>query len=63
MNGRDLTKSLLSLYPKLKRLFTSGYTTDLIAHHGVLDEGMHFIQNPSQPQSPAAKLREVLDQQ
>ncbi len=37
MNGRDLAKNLLSLYPDLKRLFMSGYTADVIAHHGVLD--------------------------
>jgi two-component system cell cycle sensor histidine kinase/response regulator CckA len=42
MNGRDLAKNLLSLYPNLKRLFMSGYTADVIAHHGVLDEGVQF---------------------
>ncbi|MBW4056692.1 MAG: PAS domain-containing protein, partial [Proteobacteria bacterium] len=42
MNGRDLAKNLLSLYPDIKRLFMSGYTSDVIAHHGVLDEGVHF---------------------
>jgi two-component system cell cycle sensor histidine kinase/response regulator CckA len=41
MNGRDLAKNLLSLYPNLKRLFMSGYTADVIAHHGVLDEGRY----------------------
>jgi len=46
MNGRDLAKNLLSLYPNLKRLFMSGYTANVIAHHGVLDEGIHFIQKP-----------------
>ena len=39
INGRDLAKNLLPRrYPKLKRLFMSGYTTDIIARHGVLDE-------------------------
>ncbi len=38
MNGRDLTRNLLSLYPKLKPLFMSGYTANVIAHQGVLDE-------------------------
>ncbi|MGA6927428.1 MAG: PAS domain S-box protein, partial [Desulfosarcina sp.] len=46
MNGRDLARNLLSLYPNLKRLFMSGYTADVIAHHGVLDEGVQFIQKP-----------------
>jgi CheY-like chemotaxis protein len=37
MNGRELAKSILSIYPRVKRLFMSGYTADIIAHHGVLD--------------------------
>jgi two-component system cell cycle sensor histidine kinase/response regulator CckA len=61
MNGRDLAKSLLSLYPLLKRLFMSGYTADVIAHHGVLDEGVGFIQKPFSAQSLANKVKEVLD--
>ena len=63
MNGRDLAKTLLDLYPHLKRLFTSGYTADVIAQHGVLDEGVHFIQKPFSIKSLAAKVREVLDEQ
>ncbi len=61
MNGRDLAKNLLSLYPNIKRLFMSGYTADVIAHHGVLDEGVQFIQKPFSVQTLAAKVREVLD--
>ena len=62
MNGRDLAKSLLTLYPNLKRLFMSGYTADLIAHHGVLDEGVHFIQKPFSVPELAAKVRKVLEE-
>jgi PAS domain S-box-containing protein len=61
MNGRDLAGKLLSLQPDLKRLFMSGYTADIIAHHGVLDEGVHFIQKPFSIEDLAAKVREVLD--
>ena len=60
MNGRDLAKNLLSLYPDLKRLFMSGYTANVIAHHGVLDEGVHFIQKPFSKADLAVKIREVL---
>lgn len=60
MNGRDLAKNLLSMYPDLKRLFMSGYTADIIAHHGVLDEGVQFIQKPFTIQNLAAKIRTVL---
>ena len=61
MNGRDLARNLLSLYPELKRLFMSGYTADVIAHHGVLDEGVHFIQKPFSLPDLAAKVREALE--
>jgi CheY-like chemotaxis protein len=61
MNGRDLAKNLLSLYPKLKRLFMSGYTANIIAHHGVLDEGVNFVQKPFSAEELAAKVRAVLD--
>jgi PAS domain S-box-containing protein len=61
MNGRELAKRILSLYPNLKRLFMSGYTADVIAHHGVLDEGVSFIQKPFTGKGLTAKVREVLD--
>jgi CheY-like chemotaxis protein len=63
MNGRDLAKNLLSLYPRIKRLFMSGYTADVIAHHGVLDEGVYFIQKPFSIKELAAKVRETLEQE
>ena len=62
MNGRDLAKNLSALNPHLKCLFTSGYTANVIAHHGVLDEGVHFIQKPFSRRDLAAKVREALDQ-
>jgi two-component system, cell cycle sensor histidine kinase and response regulator CckA len=61
MNGRDLAKNLLSLYPNLKRLFMSGYTADVIAHQGVLDEGVNFMQKPFSIKDLAAMVRAALD--
>jgi two-component system, cell cycle sensor histidine kinase and response regulator CckA len=46
MNGRELAQNILSVYPDMKCLFMSGYTANVIAHHGVLDPGVHFIQKP-----------------
>ena len=63
MNGRDLAKNLLALYPHLKCLFTSGYTANVIAHHGVLDENVQFIQKPFSRKDLAAKVREALDRE
>lgn len=60
MNGRDLAKKLTSLFPDLKCLFMSGYTANVIAHHGVLDNGVQFINKPFSKQDIARKIREVL---
>ena len=61
MNGRELAENLLSLYPSMKRLFMSGYTADVIAHHGVLDAGVCFLQKPFSTNQMAAKVREALE--
>jgi two-component system cell cycle sensor histidine kinase/response regulator CckA len=63
MNGRDLAKNILSLYPQLKCLFMSGYTANVIAHQGVLDEGVNFLQKPFSKGDLAVKVREVLDRE
>ena len=62
MNGRDLVRNILNSYPNLKRLLMSGYTANVIAHHGVLDEGVNFIQKPFTMKDLAAKVRDVLDE-
>jgi CheY-like chemotaxis protein len=62
MNGRDLAQNLLAVYPNIKRLFMSGYTADVIAHHGVLDEGVQFIQKPFSKKDLANKVRQMLDE-
>jgi FixJ family two-component response regulator len=56
-----MTQKLLFLYPHLKCLFMSGYTNDIIANHGVLDESVNFIQKPFKLDDLADKVREVLD--
>ena len=60
MNGRVLAQKLRALYPDLKVLYMSGYTANVIAHHGVLDAGVHFIQKPFSMKSLAARVREAL---
>jgi len=61
MNGRELAKNILTLYPNLRCLFISGYTADIIAHHGVLEPGVHFLQKPFTTNGLAKKVREALD--
>jgi two-component system, cell cycle sensor histidine kinase and response regulator CckA len=61
MNGRDLAKKISELIPGLKCLFASGYTADVIAHHGVLDKGVNFIQKPFSIHNLSEKVRNILD--
>jgi response regulator RpfG family c-di-GMP phosphodiesterase len=61
MNGLNLAEALQPLHPQLKRLFMSGYTADVIANRGVLNEGVHFIHKPFSLPDLATKVREVLD--
>jgi PAS domain S-box-containing protein len=61
MNGLVLSQRLQSLYPDLKRLFMSGYTANVIAHNGVLDEGVCFIQKPFTITALAKEVRTALE--
>ena len=60
MNGKTLSDQLRALRPKLKVLFTSGYTADVISGRGVLAPGMAYLPKPFTAESLAAKVREVL---
>ena len=61
MNGRDLAKHLFTISPNIKCLFMSGYTASVIEPHGVLGEGLHFIQKPFNMKDLAAAIREALE--
>jgi PAS domain S-box-containing protein len=60
MNGRDLAEKLQAEFPKMKVLFMSGYTANVIAHHGVLDADVHFIQKPFSNKDLAVKVKKAL---
>ena len=61
MNGRELSEQLHLLYPKLKTVFMSGYTANVIAHRGVLEEGVFFMPKPFSKKDMAGKVREALE--
>jgi PAS domain S-box-containing protein len=61
MSGPQLAEQLVSLHPKLKVLYMSGYTDNAIVHHGVLKDGVNYIQKPFTIDGLARKMREVLD--
>lgn len=60
MNGRELSEQLRTLYPDIKVLFMSGYTANVIAHRGLLEDGVYFIPKPFSQKDMAVKVREVL---
>ncbi len=60
MNGRELADRLSALYPGLKCVFISGYTSEVIGRHGVLEEGVNFLEKPILLKPLADALREAL---
>jgi len=61
MSGKELCDRIRSQLPQTKVLLMSGYTDDALAHHGVLDEGLSFLEKPFSPSQLTRKIREVLD--
>ena len=60
MNGKELAHQILSRQPKVKCLFMSGYTADIIAENGVLEDGVFFIQKPFPLKDLAEQVRQAL---
>jgi PAS domain S-box-containing protein len=61
MNGRELAEQLSTIRPNLECLYMSGYTADVMAHRGILDKGLNFIQKPFGSDDLAVRVRQVLD--
>jgi two-component system, cell cycle sensor histidine kinase and response regulator CckA len=60
MSGRELAAHLAALHAETAVLYTSGYTEEVIAHHGVLDSGLRFIAKPYTPQSLANAVQSAI---
>ena len=59
MSGKELRNRLVEIRPDIKVLFMSGYPANIIAHHGVLEDGVQFIEKPFTLELLAAKVSEV----
>ena len=59
MSGKELRNKLVGIRPDIKVLFMSGYPANIIANHGVLEEGVQFIEKPFTLESLASKVAEV----
>jgi DNA-binding NtrC family response regulator len=65
ISGRDLAKRLTAQHPKIRVLYMSGYTYNIMAQGtaegAMLEDGMAFLQKPFTPSGLTEKVREVLD--
>ena len=60
MNGKEMVEQILAFRPAVKVLFMSGYTDDILAKRGIVEDGMVFIQKPLEMRKLNQKIREVL---
>ncbi|NTW59592.1 MAG: response regulator, partial [Nitrospirae bacterium] len=60
MNGKELLRRANAIRPGIRVLFMSGYTANVIAHHGVLDDGIKFIQKPFSIADLAQKVQDAI---
>ena len=61
ISGRELAAQVGAARPAIRTIYMSGYTDDAVVLHGVLSEGMAFLQKPFTEEALARKVREVLD--
>jgi CheY-like chemotaxis protein len=57
MDGKELAARLAKLQPEIRVLYMSGYPESVIAHKGILDPGIDYIQKPFTPDALAARVR------
>jgi len=60
MDGKEVEKQVRKIYPQIGCLFVSGYSSDVISHHGVLADGVHFMQKPFTRQQLGDKVQSAL---
>ena len=61
MSGRELARRLQEILPKLRVLYASGYTANVISLQGILEAGLDFLQKPFSSLELLTKVREILD--
>ncbi len=61
MTGRELAEKLVAEKPELRVIFTSGYSTDMVANNLVLEEEVNFLPKPYPPKALIQIVRACLD--
>jgi two-component system cell cycle sensor histidine kinase/response regulator CckA len=61
INGRTLAERATAILPKMRVLFVSGYTDNVIAKQGVLSDGVEFLAKPYSAEQLGRRVREVIE--
>lgn len=61
MNGKDLYEILRLIRPGMKALFMSGYASNIIGMHGIIGDGVNFLQKPFSLHALAGSIRKAID--
>ena len=60
-NGKEVGEAIRKVSPKMKILFSSGYTDEIVTNKEMREDSFEFIQKPYPPKSLLLKVREILD--
>ena len=60
MNGREMVERIRINHPEIKVIFMSGYTADIVAKRGIVEEGMVFVTKPLEMNMLNGKIRDIL---
>lgn len=61
MDGGELARVARAENPGLRILLTSGYTDDALTDHGVVPEGLAFLEKPYGANVLAGRVRQIID--
>jgi len=62
-NGKEVADEIKKIYPGIKVLFVSGYTSEIVHEKGIIDIGLNFLSKPILPNQLLKKVRGILDEE
>ncbi|MBM2811788.1 MAG: multi-sensor hybrid histidine kinase [Chloroflexi bacterium] len=62
MSGRELAEVIGRLRPELRVIYMSGYTSDTVIRHGVLEQGLRYLEKPFTPEELTRMVRQTVDE-